>query len=521
MTTRLLVLAVLLLPMRVLAADGQIIVQPTVNDTLAKEGCTAAAYPAGANAAEADKDTDAVADGDAHAGLTVAAGKYDVVTTCPTERGPIKQLTPAVAVKAGKPTNVPVKLENAALIVHGNNNGTRVKGDVAVFFAGTRLEVGKVATSNRLELSSGTYDIRIVGEVDGENCTVQVDKHALKAGRPQPLQVDMSNGMLKLLVKRNGKDAEGAGAVTFTGGANRIKEFASGEPVALAPGTYDVLGSLSSSFDFAEKRQRKVVITPGKVTEVAMDLPRGSVSTACELDGKEAPATIYGYLPGATEHFNTAPCGQVLELSPGKYHFKIVLDAEQAGYKILGGGSAPIIWHRNISVEKGKNKALAADFSPARIKVLARRNGELADAAVTLTLSGGPSAGGGPAWEELPLPPGRYDVEVMFPGKRGVSKELVRGIECQARKVCPVEVNLERAFLTVEVFKGGEPAPTAEIILYKGGSEVPYVKGASGEMLEVPPGEYVPEIRLGGTRKPLHKMRLRTGEPESKRVEVD
>lgn len=503
------------------AAPGTLSFKTVVNGEPVTAGCTLDAWPAGMRNVDKDAALEPTASGDAHSGVELPPGSWDALVHCPSERGEIASLARGVSIKSGKPATPSISMENAALIVHGNNNANRVKGDVTAYFAGTTLQAATAQTSNRMEVAAGTYDIRIVGEVDGEQCTVQVAAHVVKPGRPSPLQVDMSAGMVKLTVLRNGKPAEGGGAVTFTGQVNRIKEFAAGEAVPLAPGTYDVLGSLSSSFDFAEKRERKVTITPGKVTQVTVDLPRGSMSTMCELDKREAPATIYGYLPGATEHFNTAECGQTLELSPGKYNFKTVLDADKAGYRVLGGAKAPEVWQRDVVIQKGKQVSLTADFSPARIKVLARRNGVLADAAVTLTISGGATAGGGPAWEELPVQPGRYDVEVIFPGKKAPTRQLVRGVACKAKAVCTVDVNLEYAQLTVEVFKGGQTQPTAEVLLYKGGAEVPYARGASGEALEVPPGEYVPEVRVDGSKKRFSAMRLRAGEPEVRKVEVE
>jgi hypothetical protein len=74
----------------------------------------------------------------------------------------------------------------------------------------------------------------------------------------------------------------------------------------------------------------------------------------------------------------------------------------------------------------------------------------------------------------------------------------------------------------LEVIQGGQVKPEGEVLLYKEGSEIPYTKGKSGEELEVPPGEYVPEVRVGTAKRQIHKVRLRAGDHEpARKVEVD
>jgi hypothetical protein len=519
---RLRLLAGLLLvgPSMVWAApqQGSIKVAATVDDEAAA-GCTIKAYAAGSTTKESPE---VLAEGSGDE-VSVPAQKLDVLVECPKDGASVGSLVKGVGVKPGaKATVVTVKMEKAALIVHGVHGDSRVsKGEITLRYAGTFVEAGRAPVGSRVTVSAGNYDVHLETEVDGEPVVVLEPGQAVKAGRPQVLSLNVSHGLLKLVVLRNGKPAEGGGAVTFPGQQGRIKEFSTGDPVPVSPGTYDVLGSLQSSFDFKEQRTRKVTVTPGKITEVVMNFPRGTVSTHCMLDGKEAVGTVYGYLPGAAEDFNKAPCGQVLELSPGKYHLKLVLDAEASGYKILGGGPAPEVWHRNVSVDKSSSKDAKADFSPSRIKVVAKKNNVETEAAITIIKPGGPVLGGGPSGQELPIPPGRWDVEVLFPLKRGPAKELVRGVECQASKVCTVGINLERATLMVEVFQGGQPKPDAEVVLYKEGSDIPYVKGKSGEDLEVPPGDWVPEVRAGQAKRQVNKMRLRAGDRETRKVELE
>jgi hypothetical protein len=110
----------------------------------------------------------------------------------------------------------------------------------------------------------------------------------------------------------------------------------------------------------------------------------------------------------------------------------------------------------------------------------------------------------------------------VFPGKHAPSKELVRGVDCAAGKACTVGVNLERATFVLEVVQGGQVRPDGEVLLYKEGSELAYARGKSGEEMEVPPGEYVPEVRVGAAKRQIHKVRLRAGDHEpARKVEVD
>ncbi|MBI5496749.1 MAG: hypothetical protein HY904_17180 [Deltaproteobacteria bacterium] len=491
-------------------------------DGEAAPDCVLRAYAAGSLSRENQAAPEPVATGKVGEDVELKPGKYDVALECPVESRKVDALSRGVAVKAGKATPLAVKIEKGAFIVHGVHGDSRAqKGEYTVWFEGTAITAGQAAVGSRVTVAAGNYDVKLETEVDGEPVVVLVQKYAVKAGRPQVLNMDISPGMVKLLVTRNGKPAEGGGAVTFPGQRERIKEFTAGEPVPVSPGTYDVLGSLASSFDFTEKRQRKVVIKAGEVTEVKMDLPRGTVRTTCTMDGKEVPASVQGFIPGAPDYFNTAPCGQILELSPGKYQFKLVLDAEKAGWKVQGGVPPPEVWHRNVVVAASKGGEVKADWTPARLRVTAKKNGTPTEAAVTVLKPGGPAVGGGPAGEELVLIPGRYDVELLFPGKRGPARELVRGVDCPAGKTSAVGVNLERATLTLDVFAAGQPRADAEVLLFKEGSDIPYARGKAGEELEVPPGDWVPEARAGELRRQFSRMRLRAGDREHRKVELE
>jgi hypothetical protein len=504
-------------------AEEGLVVNPIVNDEPQKAGCTVSVYPSGSQSAEQAEPAAAVASGTAGERLEVPPGKYDVATSCNTERLTLWSFTPGVQVKAGKPTAVEVKLFSGSVIVHATRLGQRLKADVAVLFPGTNYEVARGPTSNRMELATGTYDVRVTAEVDGEISVGTVERQVVAAGKPQTVNVDMSPGTFTLVITRNGKPGEGVGALTAPGNKRRLKELTGGEPTPVAAGTYDVLAALRSSFDFSEKRQRRVTIPPGKETTLKVDLPRGFIKTRCELEGADADATVYGYLPGAEDYFNSGPCGEDLELAPGKVHLRFALDAERTGYKVLGE-EKPEQWVRNVVVEKGKTRSVTADFSPARLNVTAKKNGAEVSAAVTVyrhTQGGRETLGGGPSGENLPVPPGRYDLEILYPGKRGPAKETVRNVECQARKPCRAEANLEVAVVVIEVFLGGAPETLAEVVLYKGGSVIPYVKGRSGEELEVPPGDYIPEARHGDKKRQVSKMRLRAGDAESRKVSLD
>jgi hypothetical protein len=501
-------------------AVGQLTVTVKVEDADTVDGCTVKALKPGVVRADASAVNSPLAEGAPAAALEVPVGKVDVLTDCTVDNVHYVQLDEGV--KVAKATTHKVDLKKGSVIVHGMQGSTRVsKGEYVMSVAGTSVEAGRAPLGQRTYVAVGPYDLRVETEVEGEACTVWLPGQQVKEGRPQVIQADVSRGMLELLVLRNGKPGEGAGAITFPGQQNRIKEFGTAEPVAVSPGTYDVLASLESSFDFTEKRQRKVVVAPGKVTQVKLDMPRGTVTTRCELDGKEAHATVQGFVPGAAEFFNQAPCGQVLELSPGKYHFKLVLDAQKSGFKVLGDAPAPEVWHRNVVVKAGKDVAAVANWSPSRLFVKATKNGEPVEAAVTVSRSGGAVVGGGPSGQALPMSPGRYDVEVLFPSRRAPTREMVRGVECAAGKPCDVSVNIERAVLVIEAWRGEAQAADADVVVYKEGSEVPYIKGRSGDELELPPGVWLPEVRVNGKGKQVSKMRLKAAERETRRVEVE
>ena len=463
----------------------------------------------------------ALAEGPADAPLELDAGRVDLVATCTVQRVVYVAAATGLTLRSGRETAHTFKLHKGSIIVHAIKDGARIAtGEYVLLLPGTQMEVARATVGSRMYAAAGRYDIRVEVEVEGDRPEVWLEDQELATGRPKVVQADVSPGMLELVVLRNGTPGEGAGAVTLPGRAHRIKEFSTGDPVPLSPGTYDVLASLSSSFDFTEMRKRKVVIRPGKVATVKMNLVRGTVTTRCVLDGKEPVAEVEGYIPGAAEYFNQAPCGQVLELSPGKYHFKFSINAEKSGWRVLGDAPPPSVWQRNIKVRGGKDTAVTVDFSPAHLTVNSRKNGEAVDAAVTVMDVRGNVLGGGPSGSDLPVPPGRYDVEVLFPGKRGPAKEVLRGVPCKVGKPCIVGADIERAVVVVEVFYKGKPAPDAQVAVFKLGADVPYVKGRSAEELEVPPGDWVPEVRLEGKRQQVSRMRLKAGDHETRRVEV-
>jgi hypothetical protein len=501
---------------------GKLAVTAAVNGETQKEGCVVRIYAGGSQRGEAQEEAVPLLEGSSEAVLEIAGGTYDVAAVCNTGSLVLAWLGSDVRIKNGKTTALKVRMESGAIIVHSTVNGSRSQGQVTLLFPGSTYQVASGLVGNRIEVATGFYDVRVSSEVNGDHSVVTLERQEVKPGRPRVLRVDMSPGMLQLVVLRNGKPADGAGAVTLPGRVRRIKEFSTDDVVALPPGLYDVLGSLSSSFDFAERRQRNIKIVPGKTTEVSVALVRGSVLPQCVLDGRPAPGTIFGILPGAEDYFNSAPCGQTLELSPGKYHFKLALDREKAGYLVVGGANAPDVNHRNVTVKPGKQTTLLGDFTPGRMLIRTTRNGQTSEAAVTvISTTTGAALGGGPSGEILDVPPGRYDLEVTWPSKSGGARETRRNIVITAGRLTTLDANLERGTLALEVYLGGKSELNAEVLVYKGAATVPYIKGKSGEPLEVPPGEYVPEARLGALRKQFSRMRVKAGDAEMRKVELD
>lgn len=505
---------------------SSLLVTATVEGTAA-DACDVQAYPAGGLSVERGEPASPVWSGKTGETAPVEPGRLDLVVQCTSAEsgGTLKTLVPDVVVKLGKPTAVVVPMQAAALVVHGLRNGTRVKSESVVTLAGTTETVAKGQGGLRMEVASGLHDIRLTAEVGGETYDVTLEKQKVPSGGLHVVNVDLSPGQLLLTVTRNGKPVEGVGALTAPNSKSRIKEFDAGETVEVAAGVYDVLAGLRDSFDFVEKRQRRVTVAPGKVNRVQVDFPRGTVVASCQVDGAQVPGKVHGFLPGAEEPFNSAACGDRLDLAPGKYHLRFVMDGTAATHQMLGQG-APEVWQRNVGVDKGKDKTVVADFSPAELTVVASKNGEFSEAEIRI-LQWGPRGpvflGTGQSGQFVRVPPGTYDAEVVWPagGKQDAPTEMIRGIVCEAHRACYGEANLERATIVIEVYKNGSQLMTAQVLLYKASGQDAYVQGMSGDALEVPPGAYIPEVRSGTVTRQFSKMRVRAGVREERRVEIE
>lgn len=233
-------------------------------------------------------------------------------------------------------------------------------------------------------------------------------------------------------VTRTGEDDVTASGRTYTGAETNPRVF------PLAPGTYEVVVTHLGIKGDAKQNFEGVEVREGELTEITADYAAGKLSIKATRNGELEDCTVTAYRAGTKEqvaagrtYTSDSSNPKVLDVSPGTYDVVVVSTS-------LRG--APQQRLDGLDVRAGETTAREVDFSGGELAVRITRNGELADAAVTVSRSGtAEHVAGGRTYEKATSNPRVFEV---LAGTYDVVAKILRvggnpSVEFKAVEVSP------------------------------------------------------------------------------------
>ncbi|MBN2360637.1 MAG: hypothetical protein JXR83_14370 [Deltaproteobacteria bacterium] len=448
-------------------------------------------------------------------GLRLAAGAYRVRIECRTEDGPLVTWLHRVAVASNRTTARSLQLRTGAIIVQTERDGGTVYAEVAVE-GGRGAVVASGQSGNRLVVAAGSYQVRVKLSPEG-TIPCQIERTIrVAAGRTARLNLDLSDGTVRFAITRNGKPASGLVVLHPANASERLIEFATGHEALVPPGRYDATVTLESSYDFEGKRVKGLEVRPGMLAKKTVAFVTGKLQAEARIQGQPVAAKVYLYLPGALDYFNFFTSGQSIDLSPGRYRLRAILDdsVPYTAARPVGLGV-----ERSVAIRVGKSEVVGFDFTPGALIVHALKNRKPAQAALTIwTHKPRVRLTAGAANETLAIAAGVYDVDVLFPNGRGGDLVQIKGVALTAGSTVRRSVNIERGSITIDSYDRGSRID-AEIRFYKKSSKAPFAVVRGGDAAELPPGVYEIEMVYGDRSRWVSPMRVAAGSWEVRKVE--
>jgi hypothetical protein len=275
--------------------------------------------------------------------------------------------------------------------------------------------------------------------------------------------------------------------------------------------------TLESSYDFEGKRLKGIEVRPGKLAKQTVGFVAGTLRADARILGEPVPAKVYLYLPNGLDYFNFFSSGQGIDLSPGRYRLRAILD-ESVPYTAARPTDLGV--ERSVSISAGGRATASFDFTPGALVVSALKNGKPAQAALTIwTQKPRVRLLNGAADETLAIAAGVYDVDVLYPNGRGGDLVQIKGVTVATGATARRSVNIERGSITVDSYDQGTRVD-AEIRFYKKSSKDPFAVVRGGDAAELPPGVYEIEMVYGDRSRWVSAMRVTPGSWEVRKVEL-
>jgi len=490
-------------------APGVFTARAVVNGSDVSDSCRLSAYAEG-------RPQELALDGPMIDGLRLAAGRYRVRIECRTDDGPLTTWLHQLPVQSNRTTNRTLALRTGAIIVQTERDGGTVYADVEVV-DGRGVIVASGQSGNRLLVVSGLYRARIkLAAVSGIACRLERPL-SVAAGRTARLNLDLSDGSVRFAVTRNGKPASGLVVLFPANASERLAEFATGHEALVPPGRYDAMVTLESSYDFEGKRIKGIEVRPGAEAKQTVGFVAGTLRAEARMLGESVPAKIYLYLPSGLDYFNFFSSGQNIDLSPGRYRLRAILD-DSVPYTAARPTDLGV--ERSVTIGAGGRESVSFDFTPGALVVTALKNGKPAQAALTVwTQKPRVRLMAGAADETLAIAAGVYDVDVLYPNGRGGDLEQIKGVKLGTGGTVRRSVNIERGSITIDSYDQGTRVD-AEIRYYKKSSKEPFAMVRGGDAAELPPGVYEIEMVYGDRSRWVSPMRVTPGSWEVRKVEL-
>lgn len=455
-------------------------------------------------------------DGAATYPLLLAPGRYRLQVACKHKDAELRSWHKGVQVRSDKLTRQSVALVSGAVLVQCRRNGRRVDAKVEIEDAELDGLVAEGRCGNQLLVPRGAYQVH--GEMpchEGLSCTSAQPVKVSGKGTAR-VNLDLSDTGVKVVTLRNGSPSPGLVSLFLPGTAQRLLEHPSGERSWMPPGRYDMVVALKSSYDFEGLRLKGVELHPGQRWDKTVSFDVGSLTVDARLQGVSVGAKVYLYRPGAPEFFNLADTGVAMDLSPGRYKLRVILDESVSFDAARPQQVGQVV---EAVVQQGRDARATIDFTPGVLTVNAFKNDKKAEAAVAIwLLEPRQQLTVGAAGEPIAVAAGTYDVEVTFPNGFGGDVHPLGKIEVPIGKLVTREIRVSRGSVTVDVSAGGKRAD-AQVRFYKPSSKKALAELRSGETAELPPGRYEVEAVLDEQRTWL-EVQVVAGKWEVRKVEL-
>jgi hypothetical protein len=499
-----------------LAAAGDVELKLDVNkDGLKWTGaCKATVF----HADKYDGDAQVLSHDDVSEPLSLSAGAYHVVVSCPSTEGNLALTVPVRA--TGRSVNKRVKLRPGFVLTEVFRED--VPTDAHLTFIdkhGREVQQGQVKVA--IPVAPGRYTLHAqVATKKGQRPVMGTTSITVRAGKKIKPVVDTSDGKLLIELRNNGKKVEGVGALRLPRTPKRLREIGSDQETAASPGTYDLITQISDSHDFAEVVKKDVTIRPGKTTRVKVNHTTGQLAPRLVRDGrtlKDTPASVELFLGAAPNSFNTLDAGEIATLQPGRYRVRAKLSKEKLDDGSLVEGEA------TATVRARQKATVKIDLSAANLEVKTSLGGEAKALKVEVFKEGGKApvakkksdAKGAASFR---LPPGKYRVAAVLKATQGpVLAE--QKVLLKRGRTAKKKLDLEVGRAVVQVFEDGI-AVAAEVLFYAGAAAEPILGVPAGQDAYLPAGSYTLSVRRRGKVRTFAPIRVAPGRVVERQVEL-
>lgn len=449
------------------------------------------------------------------------AGRYDVVVTCPSTEGALAQTFPIDLRRGGK--DLVARMEPAFVLANVTRNGGEPKATVTVVDAFGR-QVAKGAAKTPLPVPAGKHVVNVsVVEKFGRKKLAMTGSAPVRAkvGARQNVAVDLSDAVVTIDLRDNGKKAEGLASLMIPGTNDRAFELRVGEATNIPPGTYDLVTQIDQSHDFHTVRQKNVKLAPNAKKTLRAQHATGGVLAKMRLDGKGVPIGADGekvdvllFLGAAPKEFNILDGGEAARLAPGKY--RVAIRRKTA----LDDGSE-WIGEEAVNVRRGATRSVTIDVTPARWTIKTRLGSkEKAMEVAVLTEKGTApllkrqSAGGELS---LALPPGIYRAQVTLPLAQGPLTQESR-VVLKRGQTKATAFTFDVGVAVVQVMDKGMAVP-ATVQFFPPGTAAPTLEIKAGREALLPPGRYALKVKRRGKTKTFGEIVVNTKRPIERTID--
>lgn len=461
--------------------------------------CSVTVFPARARGAAPEEGLE---HDDLDTPLLLPYGSYEWRAACPSTEGTLRR-TQRLAVQ--KPEVVArASLRPAFLLARVLREGAEVGASIEV-----RDSHGHLVQEGRdkavLPVPPGT--LRVIARVDAQTgdsgrpvgAALEVKT---QEGAKRSVDLDTSDGELRVDVRENGRPAEAVLALREPGEPLRVLEFTPGEAVKVSPGTYDVVSQLVGSHDFAEVVKEGVRIPSRARIALTLHHETGRLVPQIQLPGSElapdltlADIEVQLHHAGAPQPFNALATGDAATLTPGRY-----LVVARALHATLDDQS-PWRAEAEAVVKKGTTQRVELRFPWSMLTTRTSLGGQAQPMEVQVFRPGAEApvyvrASDQAGQLNLRLPPGRWRVQALYRTSAG---ELAQSDEVELRAGArrQLDLDLDVVPAIVQVMQDGF-AVAAEVSFWHPRAAAPLRTVRAGEEVHVPPGRYILRVQRRG-----------------------